>query len=196
MSADPSWLSSLVFAALLGAGAGLVLPRLLAGGRERAPSRRLEDSEHRIRALEADLRIAQRGLAEAKTAGEGSTTETESLRQRVSEIEEKAGKTEARLRESQALLQHECRKTAELRQELCDRAEEMARTHVQLRDVENELGVAKVGSDVVIDQIASLERERDDLTTIVEELRRELAARVERRAAERRKSPRTLPVDC
>ena len=71
-------------------------------------------------------------------------------------------------------MQHECRKTAELRKELADRAEEMVRTHVQLRDVKTELDVSQVGSDVVIDQIERLTRERDDLNTMVEALRREL----------------------
>jgi hypothetical protein len=58
--------------------------------------------------------------------------------------------------------------------ELADRAEEMVRTHVQLRDVKTELDISQVGSDVVIDQIERLTRERDDLNTLVEALRREL----------------------
>ena len=73
-----------------------------------------------------------------------------------------------------AEMQHECRKTAQLRKELAERAEEMVRTHVQLRDVKTELDVSQVGSDVVIDQIDRLTRERDDLNTMVEALRREL----------------------
>jgi uncharacterized coiled-coil DUF342 family protein len=81
------------------------------------------------------------------------------------------------VRKLKAEVQHECAKTARLRQELADRAEEMVRTHVQLRDVQNELGVTQVGSDVVIDQIARLERERDDLNAMVETLRSEMAGR-------------------
>jgi len=34
----------------------------------------------------------------------------------------------------------------------------MVRTHIQLRDVQTELGLSRVGSDVVMDQIAHLER--------------------------------------
>jgi len=81
------------------------------------------------------------------------------------------------IRKLKAEVQHECGKTARLRQELADRAEEMVRTHVQLRDVQNELGVTQVGSDVVMDQITRLERERDDLNSMVETLRKEMAGR-------------------
>jgi len=48
---------------------------------------------------------------------------------------------------------------------------------VQLRDVQNELGVNQVGSDVVMDEITRLERERDDLNAMVEGLRKEMAKR-------------------
>ena len=85
--------------------------------------------------------------------------------------------SDERIRKLKAEVQHECGKTARLRQELADRAEEMVRTSVQLRDVQNELGVTQVGSDVVMDQITRLERERDDLNTMVETLRKEMAGR-------------------
>jgi SepF-like predicted cell division protein (DUF552 family) len=64
-----------------------------------------------------------------------------------------------------------------------DRAEEMVRTHVHLRDVQVELDVHQAGSDVVINEITRLERERDELNTMLEALRRELASRPRGRLA-------------
>ena len=60
--------------------------------------------------------------------------------------------------------------------QLADRAEEMVRTHVQLREVKTELGVSAVGLNVDTDQIARLERERDEMSTQVAALSKEMAA--------------------
>ncbi|MCE7902370.1 MAG: hypothetical protein DYH20_06860 [Gammaproteobacteria bacterium PRO9] len=172
-------LSSLYLAAAAVAGfaVGALVSRLLGSAGHRPLGKRADQLHHTIRALEADLRVAQRTIEQARTEREslatsldGSGTELEALRAKVAGHDEQ-------VRKLRTEIQHECAKTARLRQELADRAEEMVRTTVQLRDVQNELGVSQVGSDVVIDQISSLERERDDLTTMVDALRAELATR-------------------
>lgn len=167
----------LAAAAVAGFAAGALVSRLLGSAGHRPLGKRADQLHHTIRALEADLRVAQRTVEQAKAereslnAGLGeSATEVEALRAKVAAHDEV-------VRKLRAEVQHECAKTARLRQELADRAEEMVRTSVQLRDVQNELGVSQVGSDVVIEQINSLERERDDLNTMVEALRMELATR-------------------
>jgi chromosome segregation ATPase len=129
---------------------------------------------HRIRGLEADLRVAQRAADDALNERQALTEQLNGTVAELTALREEAVRQHELVRKLTAEMQHECRKTAELRKELADRAEEMVRTHVQLRDVKTELDVSQVGSDVVIDQIERLTRERDDLGTLVEALRREL----------------------
>lgn len=162
-------------AAVAGFAAGAMLSRILGSFANRPMGKRADDLHHRIRGLEADLRVAQRTADQARTEREALAAEMARTSAEFVAARDKLATNEEVVRKLKAEVQHECAKTARLRQELADRAEEMVRTHVQLRDVQNELGVTQVGSDVVMDQITRLERERDDLNTMVEALRREMA---------------------
>lgn len=130
---------------------------------------------HKIRGLEADLRVAQRTADDMQNERQQLAEELSQSTAELALLKDEATRHHDLVHKLTAEIQHECRKTAQLRMELADRAEEMVRTHVQLRDVTTELGVTQVGSDVVVDQIERLNRERDDLNTLVEALRRELA---------------------
>lgn len=167
--------------ALAGLLVGLMLARLLAGAGQRAAGRlgrgRVEDVNHRLRAIEAEFRIAQRSLEQLKAERDGLAAELARSGEHITSLENQAATDDERLRKLRSDLQHECAKTAKLRQELAERAEEMVRTYVQLRDTQNELGVNQVGSDVILEQIARLEQEREDLNKLVETLRAEAAAR-------------------
>jgi chromosome segregation ATPase len=127
-----------------------------------------------MRGLEADLRVAQRAADDAVNERRELAEQLETAEAELATLREESARHHELVHKLTAEMQHECRKTAQLRKELADRAEEMVRTHVQLRDVKTELDVSQVGSDVVIDQIERLTRERDDLNTLVEALRREL----------------------
>lgn len=162
-------------AAVAGFAAGASLSRLLGSFANRPMGKRADDLHHRIRGLEADLRVAQRTADQARMDREALTAEMARTSVELVALRDKMTGNDELVRKLKAEVQHECGKTARLRQELADRAEEMVRTHVQLRDVQNELGVTQVGSDVVVDRITRLERERDDLNTMVETLRREMA---------------------
>jgi uncharacterized protein YoxC len=140
----------------------------------RGPAGSMDTLHHRIRGLEADLRVAQRAADDALNERQALTEQLNGTVAELTALREEAVRHQELVHKLKAEMQHECRKTAELRMELADRAEEMVRTHVQLRDVKTELDISQVGSDVVIDQIERLTRERDDLNTLVEALRREL----------------------
>ena len=161
------------------------------GGRRSGGS--VDTLHHRIRGLEADLRVAQRAADDALNERRALTEQLDSTTAELAALREEAVRHHDLVHKLTAEMQHECRKTAQLRMELADRAEEMVRTHVQLRDVKTELDVTQVGSDVVIDQIERLTRERDDLNTLVEALRRELAT--QSRDPQRSGLPRDLLVD-
>ena len=164
-------------AAVAGFAAGAMLTRLLGSAANRPMGKRADELHHTIRGLEADLRVAQRTTEQVKAERDALTAEVGKLTTELATLRDKEPAHAELVRKLKAEVQFECAKTARLRHELADRAEEMVRTHVQLRDVQNELGVTQVGSDVVIDEIARLERERDDLNTMVDALRKEMAAR-------------------
>ncbi len=142
------------------------------GGRR--PGGSVDALHHKIRGLEADLRVAQRTADDAVNERQALRAELDSTTAELMALRDESTRHHDLVHKLTAEMQHECRKTAQLRKELADRAEEMVRTHVQLRDVKTELDVTQVGSDVIIDQIERLNRERDDLNTLVETLRREL----------------------
>jgi len=164
-------------AAVVGFAVGAMLSRLLGSAANRPMGKRADELHHTIRALEADLRVAQRTAEQARVEREALTVELAKTGAELIATRDKSAASDEVIKKLKAQVQHECGKTARLRQELADRAEEMVRTHVQLRDVQNELGVSQVGSDAVMDEITRLERERDDLNTMVEALRREMATR-------------------
>ncbi|MCL4780852.1 MAG: hypothetical protein KJ049_11710 [Gammaproteobacteria bacterium] len=155
--------ASLVFA---------IAAKVWRGGRRAGGS--IDALHHRMRGLEADLRVAQRAADDAVNERRELAEQLETAEAELATLREESARHHELVHKLTAEMQHECRKTAQLRKELADRAEEMVRTHVQLRDVKTELDVSQVGSDVVIDQIERLTRERDDLNTLVEALRREL----------------------
>jgi chromosome segregation ATPase len=164
-------------AAVAGFAAGGLLSRFLGSVANRPMGKRADDLYHRIRGLEADLRVAQRTADQLRGERDAASAELAARNAELAAAGEQASSKDELVRKLKAEVQHECAKTARLRQELADRAEEMVRTHVQLRDVQNELGVSQVGSDVIVDQITRLERERDELNTLVESLRKEMEGR-------------------
>jgi chromosome segregation ATPase len=170
-------MAMLAGAVVVGFVAGATLSRLLGSAGSRPLGKRADEMHHRIRALEADLRVAQRSVEQGRSERDSAAAEVSRLTAELAAARSNDGDHAETIRKLKAEVQHECAKTARLRQELADRAEEMVRTHVQLRDVQNELGVSQVGSDVIVDQINRLERERQDLSVMVEALRKEIAAR-------------------
>jgi len=168
--------SYVAIALVAGFAAGAVLSRLLGSAANRQAGKRADDLQHRIRALDADLRVAQRRADELKAERDALTEELDAAKAELATLREKAAAHDAVVRKLKANIQHECEKTSRLRLELAERAEEMVRTHVQLREAKTELGVTQAGASVDTDQIARLERERDEMNTKVEALKKQMAA--------------------
>jgi chromosome segregation ATPase len=168
--------SFVVMALVAGFVAGAVLSRLLGGVANRPVGKRADDLHHRIRALDADLRVAQRRADELKGERDALNGELVAARAEIGTLREQASAHDDMVRKLKANIRHECEKTSQLRLELAERAEEMVRTHVQLREAKTELGVTQAGASVDTDQIARLERERDEMGTKLESLRKQMAA--------------------
>jgi len=165
----------LIFAAI-GILGGWAVGRLVARLGSRSSTRAVE-GDHRIRALEADLRIAQRKAEEAELALELHREEFEALKR---EVETRAADLAGREQEIQRLqksLSDECAKTQSLRGELVHRAEETVRAGVRAKDAETELSVVRAGSEAVLDQVQRLAAEREELTGRLHLLEMELTGR-------------------
>jgi chromosome segregation ATPase len=184
MSAVVAYLQALLSVPVaIAAVAGVVIGRLagaLAGG---SRDRRTAQDERRVRAQDAELRVAQKTVEQQRAELDRLAEELRLVRLELATQREESASRDERLTRLKADLQNEFAKTARLRQELSERAEELVRSQTRVRDLENELGVARAGSDVILEQVARLEQERDDLNTLVRTLREELVVQARSRPA-------------
>ena len=132
--------------------------------------------QHRIRALEADLRVSLRKGEEAELALERNREETDTLRRDLQARADSLAESDREVQRLRQCLSEECAKTANLRLELTDRAEQTIRASVRVKDAETELSVARAGSDAVLDQIKRLAQEREELTGRLRALQAELTS--------------------
>jgi chromosome segregation ATPase len=131
-------------------------------------------SEHRIRALEADLRVVQKAVEEAEDELTTAKAELGKTNVESAILRKTLERRDAQLAEAKKNISEECLKTMELRRELTGRAEETIRASVQIKDIETELGVVQAGSDVVAEQFRRLEAEREDLTDRLRAIKAEM----------------------
>jgi chromosome segregation ATPase len=175
MSALPGYLQAFLSApVVMAAMAGVVVGRVASVLARGSGDRRTVRDERRVRAQEAELRVAQKTVEHQRAELERLAEELRLVRLELATQREESASRDERLTRLKADLQNEFAKTARLRQELTERAEETVRSQARLRDLQNELGVARAGSDVILEQVARLEQERDDLNTLVRTLREEL----------------------
>jgi len=157
--------------------AGYVLAKLgalLSGGRRPTAANEPSARDRRLRALEAELRVAQRKLEESDKAQETWRAERGELTAEIETLRDEAATHEVQLQDLQNQLVDECNKTQTLRTELSSRAEEGIRAQVALRDMETELSLAQVGSEVVKEEIDRLAAEREELTDRLNSLKHQL----------------------
>lgn len=150
--------------ALIGVLGGWALGRFGGWWDNRRAAAGAPSVDHRIRALEAELRIAQRKAEEAEADAQRHREELEALRAEVDSTRAAFVEADAELRQARQQLSEECSKTQSLRVELSERVEETIRARVLAREMETELSVARAGSDAVLDQVRALAAEREELT--------------------------------
>lgn len=105
--------------------------------------------DNRLRALDAEHRIAQADLAK-------TTKKFEALKKKLEDARDSIEKRDSMIRQQKLRfdgmkkdLTESVRKTRELRAELSDRATESVKSEVKLRDVETELSVAHASTDLI-----------------------------------------------
>jgi chromosome segregation ATPase len=164
--------------ALIGVLGGWALGRIGSAFASRSSrGNRGRDDNHRIRALEADLRVAQRKAEEAELALERLREEHEAVTRELQEKNAALSAREAEMDKLRQSLTDECSKTQGLRAELTARVEENIRAQLRVRDAETELSVARAGSEAVIEQVQRLAAEREELTGKLRALQAETATR-------------------
>lgn len=134
------------------------------------------DSEHRVRALEADMRVSLKATEEAQEELATVKAELGTVNEESRVLRKTLERRDAQLVEAKKNISEECLKTAELRKELSGRAEETIRANVQIKNIETELDVIQAGSDVVAEQFKQLAAEREDLTDRLKALKEDMPA--------------------
>ena len=169
--------ASLLIYTLAGVVGGVVLARVASSLGSRKTDSRQEDTNHRLRALDAEMRILQRKAQEAELALERHREESDGLKKAVHSSTATLAERDAELKRLRHSLTEECTKTSELRHELTERVEETVRARARIRDAETELSVARAGSDQVLEQVQRLAAEREELTGRLRVLQAEAATR-------------------
>jgi len=130
-----------------------------------------EDREGRVKALLEELRVSQKLLDQGRVereenakAARAAADEMAVLRRQLADRDIKVQSLEGSLREATL------RVDTTLAQ-LSERSEELAKVSLQLKDARMELDVSESGSTVTTSQISQLQRERDELAALVEQLR-------------------------
>ncbi|MEO7387031.1 MAG: hypothetical protein ABIX37_08865 [Gammaproteobacteria bacterium] len=129
------------------------------------------EADKRHKALLEELRITQKLLDQARfereqhdRATKAAAAEMAVLRNQISDRDLRVQALEASVREASL------RVDTSLAQ-LSDRTEELSKVSLQLKDARLELDVSESGTTVTTSQMTQLQRERDELAVLVEQLR-------------------------
>ena len=129
------------------------------------------ETDMRQRALLEELRITQKLLDQGRIEREQhdkavqvAAAEMGALRKQIADRDQRVQDLEASHREATL-------RTDNLQSQLNDRTEELAKVCLQLKDVRMELDVTESGSSVTTAQISQLQRERDELAAVVDQMR-------------------------
>ena len=117
------------------------------GSRHRANKR--DPRDDRIRALEAELRIANNEREQLREKHKTAVEELEDANDSIEKRDNVISHQQSRVEELKRDLRESVAKTRELRQELTDRAEETVRSEVKIREIETELSVAQASTDMI-----------------------------------------------
>jgi chromosome segregation ATPase len=171
-----NWLGT-AFATLVGVLLGWAMARIAIRFSGRPTKTRDQELNYRVRALETDLRLAQRKAEELAAKLEAESADIAARRQELEAGENKLREREQEIVHLKKIISDECSKTNSLRLELTDRAQETIRAQVRLKEIETELSVTHAGSTAVADEIQRLAAERDELTGRLKAVQQELSVR-------------------
>lgn len=136
------------------------------GGPEVTP-----DADPRQKALLEELRIMQKLLDQGRAEGGQHDKAIRAAADEISALRNQVADRDLRIQALEASLCEATLRVDNALARLGERSEELARVSLQLKDARMELDVTESGSVVTSSQISQLQRERDELAALVEQLR-------------------------
>ena len=136
------------------------------GGPEVAP-----EPDTRQKALLEELRITQKLLDQGRVEREAHDKASKAAAEEMAVLRNQLADRDLRIQALEGSLREATLRVDNALAQLGDRTEELAKVSLQLKDARMELDVSESGSIVTTSQISQLQRERDELAALVEQLR-------------------------
>jgi chromosome segregation ATPase len=143
---------------------GLLLSAMVSGINARRRATRRDPRDDRIRALEAELRVAQSDSDKSRIELERLEEELKETKNGLERRDNVITEQQSKFEKIQSDLKYSVIKTRELRAELAERATENVYAEAKIREVETELSVAHASTDMIATGILdySLAQDKED----------------------------------
>ena len=128
---------------------GLLLSAMVSGTNARRRATRRDPRDDRIRALEAELRVAQVDSDKSRIEFEHLEEELKETKIGLERCDNVITEQQSKIEKIQSDLKYSVIKTRELRTELAARATENVHAEARIREVETELSVAHASTDMI-----------------------------------------------
>ncbi len=129
------------------------------------------EADTRQKALMEELRITQKLLDQGRVEREQRDKDIKAAADELAVLRNQIADRDVRIQALEGSLREATLRVDNALGQLSDRSEELAKVSLQLKDARMELDVSESGSTVTSSQISQLQRERDELAALVEQLR-------------------------
>jgi chromosome segregation ATPase len=129
------------------------------------------EADKRLKALVEELRITQKLLDQGRVEREEHDKASKAAAEEAAALRGQLADRDLRIQALEGSLSEATLRVDNALAQLAERTEELAKVSLQLKDARMELEVTESGSTVTNSQISQLQRERDELAALVEQLR-------------------------
>lgn len=129
------------------------------------------EADTRLKALLEELRVTQKLLDQGRVEREENTKAARAAADEMAVLRRQIADRDIKVQELEGSLRAATLRVDNALAQLSERSEELAKVSLQLKDARMELDVSESGSTVTTSQISQLQRERDELAALVEQLR-------------------------
>ncbi|MEQ1802755.1 MAG: hypothetical protein ABL989_12585 [Gammaproteobacteria bacterium] len=128
------------------------------------------EADARQKALLEELRITQKLLDQGRVEREEHAKAAKAAADEMAVLRNQIADRDVRIQALEGSLREATLRVDNALAQLSERSEELAKVSLQLKDARMELDVTESGSTVTDSQISQLQRERDELAALVEQL--------------------------
>lgn len=129
------------------------------------------EADARQKALLEELRITQKLLDQGRVEREEHAKAAKAAADEMAVLRNQIADRDVRIQALEGSLREATLRVDNALAQLSERSEELAKVSLQLKDARMELDVTESGSTVTDSQISQLQRERDELAALVEQLK-------------------------